>query len=47
MKLGVSGLLYSDIQAIYEISNSYVHMNDMFTSKFITTTGVRQGDPKF
>ena len=44
-KIGVSGLLYDAIQTIYESSNSYVQINDMFSSNFNTTAGVRQGDP--
>ena len=43
--LDISGLLYSAIQAIYENLNSYVQINDIFTNKFTTTAGVRQGDP--
>ena len=44
-KIGVSGLLYNAIQTIYASSNSYVEFNDLYTSNFSTTRGVRQGDP--
>lgn len=44
-KIGVSGLLYSAIQNIYDSSNCYVQINEMFTNNISTAAGVRQGDP--
>ena len=40
----IDGKMYKSIKALYSKTSSRVQVNDCFTSWFLTTSGVRQGD---
>ena len=44
-RIGVSGLLYNATETVYEQTECYVNINNIFTDKFTAEARVRQDDP--
>jgi hypothetical protein len=45
LELGIDGGIYNSIKSLYTNNRASVKINNKFTSSFLTSCGVRQGDP--